>query len=147
MLKYFFLILLFILIASQQKLAPPAHLSMSNCHPDHPYESVGDFIITDNNYTSFISSHNFIMVIGSAGWCKACCKHEEFFYNLKHRYLMNKNINPYVYFKWNDWPFKSFFYFKADEMKIARLDFSIQESSEINAQFKLLRIPYIIFFM
>ena len=144
MLKFTIIFFLLVILAFQQKIPPPAQLSVLNCHPDHPSNSVADFIITDNNYTSLISSHKFIMAIGSAGWCKACCKHEEFFYNLKQRYLINKNINPYV--NKQKWINYKKLHSQAEEMKIARMDFSIPESSEINQQFKLLRVPYLIFF-
>ena len=83
------------------------------------------------------------MVIGMAGWCKACCRHEEFYYNLMNRYLLNPHINPLVlivkFIILNSLK-------KANITKVARLDFAIQESSEINKEFKILRVPFLIFF-
>ena len=112
---FIFATILFLLNAQNKQLPAPAHLSTLNCHPKYPFQSVGDLIITDNNYSSFIikkkvfkyfikifdriiTKNKFLMVIGSTGWCKACCKHEEFFYNLQQRYLLNKDINPFVIF-------------------------------------------------
>lgn len=39
--------------ADPPKKMAPAHLLVSNCHPEHPYMSVGDLFITDNNFTAY----------------------------------------------------------------------------------------------
>ena len=54
MAKIFFLFLLIIFIYAQNQsktVPPPKQLSVLNCIPGFPPNSVGDYIMTDNNYT------------------------------------------------------------------------------------------------
>lgn len=69
----FFLICSIVFVFSQTqggRKPAPAHLQVKNCHPDHPYASVGDFFISDNNFTSldYLDFSNIIPINNIKGW-------------------------------------------------------------------------------
>lgn len=54
MTKIFLIFLLIVFIYAQNEsktVPPPKQLSVFNCVPGFPLNSVGDYIMTDNNYT------------------------------------------------------------------------------------------------
>ena len=99
-LSLFLLFLTILTVYSEQEENPfqiPSYLLVPNCKPEYPYLSGGDFHITDDNYTTIIRSTKLLLVFASSAYCYSCCKQEEFYYTLNHKYLKNSMINPLVF--------------------------------------------------
>jgi len=80
-------------LSSEEKAKlKPQVAHVESCKEEYPYLSVGDFNLTNDNFTSVTSSAKALLVIVTAADCDYCCKFEEVFQEIKDQVLSNKTL-------------------------------------------------------
>lgn len=67
---------LYFVLISALKRSLPKHLLEDNCISGHKYMSVGDFWLSDANYTKVQQQEKRFLVIATHKGCLSCCHHE-----------------------------------------------------------------------